>query len=111
MSNNPLSNITAEALRKAADLQDEIASLQAQLDAILSGEETSPTTGSGRKKRGRPAGRPKGAKSKGARKNASKKKAAKKKAAKKRRFSKEAIEAIKAGQRRRREREARERRG
>lgn len=88
MSDHPLSNISADALRQAADIRDQIETLQAQLDAILTG-----TTVVASKKK---PGRPKGSGAKVAI-DGSKKKAAKRKGGK-RKISPEGLERIRAAQ-------------
>jgi hypothetical protein len=53
MSDHPLNNISADALRQAADIRDQIEALQASLDAILTG---SAAPAAPKKKPGRPKG-------------------------------------------------------
>ena len=91
MSDHSLSNITADALREAADIRDQIESLQARLEAILTG---SAVPAAGSKKR---AGRPKGSGRGPGRKPGAKKKAAKRKGGK-RKISAEGLERIRAAQ-------------
>jgi len=45
------SNLTAQQLRKAADIKEKIAGLQAQLEAILGGSAPAAVTGEKRKRR------------------------------------------------------------
>ncbi|MEZ5326811.1 MAG: hypothetical protein R3F19_17320 [Verrucomicrobiales bacterium] len=53
MSDHPLNNISADVLRKAADIRDQIEALQASLVAILSGDAAPAAP---KKKPGRPKG-------------------------------------------------------
>jgi hypothetical protein len=93
MSDHPLNNISADSLRKAADIRDQIEALQASLAAILSGESAPAAP---KKKPGRPkgSGSTQAAKATAA---PAKKKAAKRKGGK-RTISPEGLERIRAAQ-------------